>query len=169
VPLTAQQRQGLHGEGFVFALASAAGLIASKPVLDVDGVDWEIGHPGPVGSSRSPKIDLQVKTWRDPRRDGDVWQYRMPVSQFNALAGTGFTVPRYLVLVTVPPEPEEYAACSASTMQLRQAAYWTSLADRDLLPSEPVRRVGVNVPIRNLLTAETLFQLVCGRTTGTSS
>jgi hypothetical protein len=146
MPLTVQQRQGLHGEGFIFALASAAGLIASKPVLDVDGVDWEIGYPGPIGSCRSPRIDVQVKTWSEPVADGRVWRYRMPVAQFNALAGTGFTVPRYLVLVTVPPESREYATCEPAVMRLRRAAYWTSLAEQDLLPTPrpagPRRRAG---------------------------
>lgn len=167
MPLTAQQRQGLHGEGFVFALASAAGLIAAKPVLDVDGIDWEIGYPGPYGTTRSPKIDVQVKTWSDPRREGDVWRYRMPVTQFNTLAGPGFTVPRYLVLVTVPPTPEEYVACQTAVMRLRRAAYWTSLAGYDPEPvTRPFTKIRVDVPTCNLLTAESLVQLVTGQATG---
>ena len=60
--MTVQQHQGLHGEGYIFALACAAGLLASRPILDVDGVDWMIGSPGPLGTARSPKIEVQVKT-----------------------------------------------------------------------------------------------------------
>jgi hypothetical protein len=33
VTLTMQQHQGLHGEGFVFAMASSAGLLVSRPTL----------------------------------------------------------------------------------------------------------------------------------------
>ena len=42
--MTGQQHQGLHGEGFIFALASAAGLLVTKSNLDVDGVDWLVGR-----------------------------------------------------------------------------------------------------------------------------
>jgi hypothetical protein len=35
-----QQHQGLHGEGYVSAMASSAGLPASRPIVDVDRVDW---------------------------------------------------------------------------------------------------------------------------------
>ena len=44
-------------------MASSAGYLASRPTLDVDGVDWLVPHPGTLGFVRSPKIEVQVKTW----------------------------------------------------------------------------------------------------------
>jgi len=58
--------QGLHGEGFIYALASAGGFVTSRSNLDVDGVDWQIARPGPQGTSRSPKIEIQVKSSSSP-------------------------------------------------------------------------------------------------------
>jgi hypothetical protein len=161
VPLTTQQRQGLHGEGFVFALASAAGLLVSKAVPDVEGVDWLIGHPGRCGDVRSPKIEVQVKTWSSPRGDDESLRYRMRVQHFNALAGSGFRIPRYLVLVTVPADTEGYAECDARCMRLGHAAYWVSLADCDPIAGDMATTL-VTVPRRNLLTAASLVELVTG-------
>lgn len=158
MPLTAQQHQGLHGEGFLFAMASAAGLLASKPSIDVDGIDWLIGHPGPLGTARSPKIEIQVKTWSRPQGDDQAWQYRLARGHFNALAGPGFDLRRYLILVIVPADASAFAVCDADCMKVRHAAYWVSLADRELCPTGPddPASVAVLVPRRNRLTPDAL-------------
>jgi hypothetical protein len=168
VPLTAQQHQGLHGEGFIFALASSAGLVVMRSNLDVDGVDWLIAHPGPVGTVRSPKIEMQVKTWSAPHERGGAWQFRMAARHFNALAGPGFELRRYLGLVTVPGDPGGYASCETSRMSLGHAAYWVSLADQEPYPraGEDSQTVLVPVPQRNLLTPATLKALVRGEDLG---
>jgi len=168
MPLTVQQHQGLHGEGFVFALASAAGLVLAQSNLDVDGVDWLIAHPGPMGVQRSPKIEVQVKTWSTSDGDEKAWRYRMSVAHFNMLAGPGFELRRYLVLVTVPKSPDEYAVCNRDAMRLGHAAYWTSLRDEPIRPPSDARgkSVVVAVPKQNILTADTLKALVRGDHTG---
>ena len=164
VTLTAQHHQGLHGEGYVFAMACTAGLLVSRPILDVDGVDWLIGSPGPLGTARSPKIEVQVKTWSRPEGDDRSWRYRLSTPHFNSLAGPGFDLRRYLILLTVPDEAANFAMCDADCMRLRHAAYWVSLADRAPLADVPETpaSVMVQVPHRNLLTPETLRALVAG-------
>jgi hypothetical protein len=79
VALNTHVHQGLHGEGFVFALACAAGLNTTKTVLDVEGVDWQVGYPGPRGTVRHPKIEFQVKSWSEPIVKGDHFRYRLDV------------------------------------------------------------------------------------------
>lgn len=162
--LTSQQHQGLHGEGFVFAMTSSAGLLVSRPLLDVDGVDWLIAFPGTLGHMRSPKIEVQVKTWSSPDGDDVSWSYRMKVVHYNALAGLGFALRRYLLLITVPTLPSTYAICDHEEMRLGHAAYWMSLADRPVLStgSDDSKTVVVPVPRANLLTPETLTALVAG-------
>jgi hypothetical protein len=67
--------QGLHGEGFIHALACAAGFTTARMNLDLDGVDWQIAHPGPRGTTRSPKIEMQVKSTSAPLvKDGVIHQ-----------------------------------------------------------------------------------------------
>jgi hypothetical protein len=162
--MTLRQHQGHHGEGFVFAMASSAGLLISRPSLDIDGVDWLIGFPGQLGTVRSPKMEVQVKSWSVPEGDEDAWAYRMRLRHYNALAGGGFEVRRYLVLVIVPADVAGYATCEHDAMRVSHAAYWTSLADRPVLPGgeNDSKTVVVPVPRSNLLTPETLKALVAG-------
>jgi hypothetical protein len=162
--MTVQQHQGLHGEGYIFAMASTAGLLASRPILDMDGVDWLIGSPGPMGTARSPKIEVQVKTWSRPVGDSDSWGYRLSTPHFNALAGPGFDLRRYLIMITVPDEVFRFAECDADCIRPHHAAYWVSLADQEPLADDPgtPASVAVRVPRRNLLTPDVLRGLVAG-------
>ena len=85
-------------------MANSAGLLVSRPTLDVDGVDWMIAHAGPRGSVRSPKIEVQVKTWSTaPLSKGTVWHYRMSAKQFNALAGRALLCPDISCLLRYLP------------------------------------------------------------------
>jgi hypothetical protein len=162
--MTVQQHQGLHGEGYIFAMASTAGLLASRPILDVDGVDWLIGSPGPLGTARSPKIEVQVKTRSHPTGNEDSWGCRLSTGHFNALAGPGFDLRRFLIMVAVPDELSRLAVCDADCMRLHHAAYWVSLAGEEPFADGPdaPASVTVQVPRRNLLTPSSLRALVAG-------
>lgn len=156
--------QGLHGEGFIYALACAGGFTISKPNLDIDGIDWQIAHLGPRGTARSPKIELQVKTVSQPDLRDGVFRYRLAIEHYNHLAGPGFQVPRFLAYVVVPSEADEYATCSHEHMLLRTGAYWLSLADQEVRPTGEgnPKSIVVEVPERNLLTVDTLGALLAG-------
>jgi hypothetical protein len=156
--------QGLHGEGFIYALACAAGFTTSRMNLDLDGVDWQVAHPGPRGTTRSPKIEFQVKSSSAPDMRNGVLRHRLDVAHFNHLAGSGFQIPRFLAVVVVPPSAADYAVCTTEQMRLGTAAYWVSLVDRETLPTEednPHSTV-VELPLRNLLTTESLGDLLGG-------
>ncbi len=166
--LDPNQHQGLFGESFVRVLASAAGLIVSRPDLDVDGCDFTISRKGVFGVTRHPKIDVQVKSWsrrRADRRDG-YWKYRMQSKHFNELAGTDFALPRFLVLVSVPDDCADYATSHHDVVELKHAAYWLSLQDRKPVDGAPEAKIPVDVPVDNLLTVDALHTLM--RPTGSA-
>ncbi len=157
VSLQSNVRQGQYGEAFIYALACAAGLTVARMSLDVDGVDWMIAYPGPRGTTRSPKLEVQVKTWSKPRGDDHHWHYRLHTRHFNHLAGPGFQLPRYLALVIVPETADEWVGTSHEEFQLRRAAYWTSLVDQPMEPANTRNaQIRVPVPRKNLLTVQTL-------------
>jgi hypothetical protein len=166
VPATLNRNvhQGLHGEGFIYALACAGGFTSARANLDLDGVDWQIAHPGPRGTTRSPKIEIQVKSSSAPSLTHDTIRHRLDVAHFNHLAGPNFQIPRFLSVVIVPPNAEHYAVCTDEHMKLGVAAYWLSLADREILPTgaDHPESVVVDVPRRNLLTVTTLGRLLAG-------
>jgi len=160
--LDPNQHQGLFGESFVRVLASAAGLVVARAELDVDGCDFTISHKGIRGATRHPKIDVQVKSWshrRSSQRDGH-WKYRMQARHFNELAGMDFALPRFLVLVIVPDDCADYATTHHDVVELKHAAYWLSLQDRQPVSGAPDSKVPVDVPVGNLLTVDALRTLV---------
>jgi hypothetical protein len=151
-------RQGYYGEAFVRALAASAGLVVSRPDLDVSGEDFIIGMPGLRGSVRNPRIEVQVKSWCNPSGSATTWRYRMRAAHFNELAGGRFYLPRYLFLVVVPQDADEYAVAADDALRLHHAGYWASFADRELVAGAST--ITVDVPRRNLLTAAALRGLM---------
>lgn len=79
---------------------------------------------------------------------------------FNELAGTDFALPRFLVLVIVPDDCADYATTRHEVVELKHAAYWLSLQDRQPVNETPDAKVPVDVPVENLLTVDTLRTLM---------
>ncbi|MFI9810697.1 DUF4365 domain-containing protein [Saccharothrix variisporea] len=154
--------QGHYGEGLVQALAHAAGLNTSKRVLDVDGVDINIGYPGRLLGRGYPCIEAQVKSWRSPVvNDGDL-MYPLRVKNYNDLVGVpgvDFPVPRLLFLVTVPDVAGDYVQRCGQHYSFHHAIYWQSLMDA---PMETVNHSTktVPVPLANLVTVDSLLELL---------
>jgi hypothetical protein len=156
--LDQRTHQGYYGEAFVRALAASAGLVVSRADLDVTGEDFTIGFPGRRGSLRHPKIEVQVKSWCHPGGNTTMWRYRMRAEHYNELAGDLFYLPRYLFLVIVPADAEQYTSVANDAMRLHHAGYWASFADQPQVVQ--ARTITVDVPRHNLLTAASLRNLL---------
>ncbi|MEV4620511.1 DUF4365 domain-containing protein [Asanoa sp. NPDC049573] len=152
--------QGYFGESFVRVLASAAGLIAGQQDLDHTGVDFSIDFPGTRGTARFPKIEAQVKSWSSPKGSDRHWHYPMDVRHYNNLAGEGFAVSRYLFLVVVPADADQFVEVDETSMRLRRCGYWASLRDLPVIDQATRGHVTVHVPRRNLLTVSGLRSLL---------
>lgn len=154
--------QGHFGEHFTGVLAAAAGLTVAKPVPDCDGIDLNIGYPGRLGQIRYPTIQIQVKSWSVPAGSGSHWSYDgLSERQFNTIAGREFRIPRFLVLVVVPPEQFDYAHADHEALQLSHAAYWASFHNHALVEADSAtRRHRVEIPKDNLLTPKVLHDLL---------
>ena len=136
---------------------------ADKKSLDRSGVDFCIGYPDEVNDAlRYPTIEAQVKSWRVPSPlNGPDWHYELSEKHFNALAGTGFVVPRFLFLLIVPRDVRDYAAADPHCLKLSHAGYWVSLMNRTRIASPSSQAtVTVDVPKMNLLTVNALLGLI---------
>lgn len=160
--LDTRNHQGKFGEDYVRALASAAGLLVFQHDLDLDGVDLGFRLPGPVGGAVSPAIEVQVKSTSMARAAHGEWYFDgLSEVQFNKLAGSDFTIPRYLVLVCLPPQPCEYADFRTEGMLLRRLGYFVSLENEQRIPEpDRNRRRPVRVPVGNVLTVHSLRGLI---------
>jgi hypothetical protein len=152
-------RQGWYGECFVQALAAAAGLTVAKENPDLTGIDFHIKGTQEVRDD-FPRMEVQVKSWSTPSRQGTLWHYRgLTEKQFNHLAGRR-TVPAFLFLVVVPSDGAGYATADENFLRLSHAAYWVSLEHMPKIPQpSSERKVLVAVPRQNLLTVESLIAL----------
>jgi hypothetical protein len=163
--LDPNNHRGKFGEDYVRVLASAAGLTVYKDDVDFDGIDLGIRLPNPRRSF-SRAIEVQVKTTSTPQWQGPELVFDgLDRRQFNRLAGDGYTVPRFLFVVTVPREPDEYTDVYTSGLLLRNIGYYLSLQDRPPLDVPETRsRVRVRVPAANVLSVAALRRLVDGCT-----
>ncbi|WP_157253587.1 DUF4365 domain-containing protein [Nonomuraea typhae] len=155
-----RNHQGWYGECFVQALAGAAGLQMGKPYPDVTGIDYDFTLTWEVDGD-FPCLKAQVKSWSAPKLVDGFWKYRgLTEKQFNALAGQR-RVPRYLFVVIVPEDLTTFIHADKHRLQLKQAAYWISLADRERIAGARAdRKVEVLIPEDNLLTVDRLLGLL---------
>ncbi|MEV0680549.1 DUF4365 domain-containing protein [Actinosynnema sp. NPDC050436] len=154
--------QGNFGEAYVALMAAASGLTVSRTHPDVDGADLVVGYKGQAGRTRHPKIEIQVKTWSRPESDDMRWKYRMLSRQYNELAGDDYGLPRILVVVIVPANPEDYVSAGEHAITVRNLAYWVSLEHQARVDAKRQHTVAVDIPLGNLLTTRTLLDLVSG-------
>lgn len=159
--LDANQHQGKFGEDYVRVLASAAGLIVLKDDLDADGVDLGFRATGQYGRVYSPMIEAQIKTSSKPSVSVGQLIYRgLDEWQFNKLAGTDFAVPRFLFVVCVPADRQQYAASMTDGLMLRHLGYFVSLRSQERIVNPDRRRKRpVALPTANVLTASALRRL----------
>jgi hypothetical protein len=160
LPLGDSGHQGDFGETFIRALAAAANLDALRADRDRAGVDWTLRYPAAHGRRGFPLIDVQVKSWSDPRGNDAAWRYPLEVKNYNWLAGRDYLVPRFLFLVVVPRQAAAWTDISAERLMLRHAAYWACF--HDVLPLPGRNRSStytVRVPRANLLDIRALHGL----------
>ncbi|WP_354597414.1 DUF4365 domain-containing protein [Streptomyces sp. JL1001] len=165
VVLNSEVWQGHFAEGLVWALSCAAGLNPGKRVLDVDGVDIQIGFPGRSGTMRSPFIEAQVKSCSNPSYVGNSFSYSIPVHNYNDLigqVGVELATRRYLFLVHTPAVKSEYVISTESSSDFHHAIYWVDIMDHEPIDPETQSWKSVHVPKSNLLTMESLTRLVKG-------
>jgi hypothetical protein len=159
--LDTKQHQGKFGEDYVRALASAAGLIVLKEDIDSDGIDLGFRATGQYGRVYSPTIEAQIKTWSTPSGSAGSLTYRgLDERQFNLLAGTNFSVPRFLFVICVPADNQRYVTSLTDGILLHHLGYFVSLrSEQPIADPDRRRRRTVKVPIANVLTAPTLRRL----------
>lgn len=102
------------------AVAADAGCKVSIPDSDTDSVDGLILFD----SGRRPRLEFQAKaTTRDVLRGGDI-HFPLPVNNYNDLRVVGPVVPRVLIVLLMPVEPERWLSQTSDALSLRHCLYW---------------------------------------------
>jgi hypothetical protein len=123
-----EQKQQLS-IAYLHAVASAAGYACYVPCVDDDSVDRTIAARGKVqGILESPRIDVQLKSVvHEPLTAAEKgFSYPLRRKSYDELRGVRM-VPRLLVALLLPADPDRWVEPGHEQMVSRYAAYYASL------------------------------------------
>jgi Domain of unknown function (DUF4365) len=154
-----QKQKEQFNYAYMCALAAHAGLNRVDASVDDDSIDVSFKSKGYHGQPvRSPQIEFQLKCTAQDLTDGDVIKFSLSRKNYDDLRGADFASPRYLAVLIVPPEVDEWVAHNEHHIALFQNCYWLSLRDAD--PTENQTQITVNIPLAQRLTSVTLREMM---------
>jgi hypothetical protein len=150
-------RKERFNRAYVGALAAQAGINSATPEVDNDSVDiMFIGRDFP-GMIREPQICFQLKCTHQNLRVGENIRFSLGRKNYDDLRDVRVGVPRYLAVLEVPENCEDWSHHIDKGMLLRSRCYWVSLKG---LPSVDQESITVSVPLAQRLTSTTLAELL---------
>src|ERR1700674_2784154 len=122
------QRQEQFSLAYLRAVASVAGFTAYKPEVDDDSIDIGLAGRGAEGTTRSPRVELQVKCSSQAGVLGaEHLTFPLTLKNYNDLRPDTVLVPRILLVVLVPENLEEWVTQTEEQLAMRRCGYWVSL------------------------------------------
>jgi hypothetical protein len=118
-----QQKQAFS-IAYARAVAAVAGFTVSVPETDDDSID--LGFASGSGLIKRPRIEAQMKCSADDELRPSDFSFPLSLKNYDDLRADAL-VPRILVVVRVPPNPDEWLAMSEEQLCLSYCAYWHSL------------------------------------------
>ncbi|HMJ89487.1 MAG TPA: DUF4365 domain-containing protein, partial [Candidatus Acidoferrum sp.] len=119
---------------YLHAVASKAGMSCRTGTRHEDnsGIDAALTAWGPFpGGGYLTEIDIKVQlkaSIKTPADDGSNFSYFVDgVSRYNDLRSETIDVARFLVVLFLPPNADEWLTHSVDQLLLRRCAYWESL------------------------------------------
>jgi hypothetical protein len=158
--VTLNDRKEAFSRAYVQAIAAVAGFATYQPSVDDDSVDLGIAARGGGGSTRSPRLELQLKCTARSLPNDDTFGFHLKLKNYNDLRTVDLLVPRVLVVVIVPEDPMEWLKQSEHTLALQRCGYWLSL--RGLPDTGNNDSVTVRLPRANVFSKDALCAMMQG-------
>jgi hypothetical protein len=152
------QRKEQFSNAYLQAVSSVSGFSASKPTVDDDSIDWWIAARGGNGTTKSPRLELQLKCTAAPTPDDGFVSYALKLKNYDDLRAENVLVPRVLVVVLVPGDIESWLEQSEERLSMKRCGYWLSL--RGMEEMENTSSVTVRLPRSNLFTVDALGSIM---------
>jgi hypothetical protein len=148
-------RKDHFSRAIVRAVAATAGIKATIPELDEDSEDITFKAPD-TEESPGAMLSAQLKCSQNVTATGGQISYDLPVKNYNDLRWPSeeMYVPRILIVVHVPSDPQEWMESGSEEITLRRCAYWVSLAGWD--PISNTSTVAIKIPIEQVFDADAL-------------
>ena len=143
---------------YLTAMAAQAGLNHNAPVIDEDSVDISLMGKGYLGLIRNPQIDIQLKCTSQDVIEGDKLTYDLKVKNYNDLRGENIANTRYLMILVVPDNLDNWLMHGNDDMTLLHSLYWTSLRFRP--ETKNTSQVRIEIPTSQKVTTSALLSLM---------
>lgn len=149
---------------YMYALGAHAGLNPGSLIVDDDSIDMLFQGKGYQAKVRNPQIQLQLKCTSSANVSNGMLRYPLKKKNYDDLRGDDVVVPRYLAVLVVPKNTDDWLIHNDEFMSLYKTCYWYSL--RSLPESTNTTSVTVSIPIEQRLTTESLLELMAAASQG---
>ena len=126
--------------------------------MDDDSVDMALHQTGGGGTIRSPRVELQLICRAAQIPAEEMLSCSIKLKNYDDLRDMDVLIPRILIVVLVPDDPNDWISHSEAEMALRRCGYWVSL--RGLPPSENETGQTVYIPRRQKFTVNSLQEIM---------
>lgn len=152
------QKKEQFNIAYVAAIAAHAGITDVTPRVDDDSIDLMLCGRGFGGDIRNPQIQVQLKCTSQDMIQGEFIKFPLSIKNYEDLRGHNVVCPRYLVVLLVPENHEEWISHAEDCMMLHNRCFWVSL--RDSPSTTNITRVTVDIPLGQRFTTEALMTLM---------
>lgn len=143
---------------YMYALGAHAGLNPGGLNVDDDSIDMLFQGKGYKAKIRNPQIQLQLKCTSSANLGDGVLKYALKKKNYDDLRGDDVVVPRYLAVLVVPNNTNDWLIHSDEYMALYKTCYWYSL--RTLPECTNTTSVTIAIPLEQRLTTTSLLKLM---------
>lgn len=157
-----QQREELS-KAYVTAVVAQCGFKLGHWSQDDDCLDVTVGAAGPVGlgTLKSPKIDIQLKSTTDQSHDlGTQISWSLKRAHYDILRDPMVCTPKVLVILMLPERIETSVEHTADQLVLRRCAYWVSLVGEPAIDDGTKKYHTVYLPKSNVFSPDALRKLL---------
>lgn len=152
--MTSNMQKELFSIAYIRAVAAVSGYQVTRPELDFDSVD------GVLASSerRRARIEFQAKATSQDVLKGENIRFPLKMKNYDDLRDDDIMIPRILIVVLMPREPEDWLTQTPDELCMRHCGYWLSLEGRPEKPNEATTTV--SIPTSNIFDSSHLRDLM---------
>jgi hypothetical protein len=150
-------RMEAYSRAYVHAVAASAGVAIGSIAPDINGLDVQFMSPDD-GDDAGRCAHVQLKSTADELQAtgaGDK-RYLLRHADYDRLTKL-VSIPRFLVVLEVPKDADDWIECGADSLILNASARWLSLRGAPATGYAATSKIPVDLPAQNVFTPEALW------------
>ncbi|PZF09194.1 DUF4365 domain-containing protein [Curtobacterium sp. MCPF17_011] len=138
--------EALQG-AYVRSVAAASGAGISVPEID-EGIDYVLTHRADSHLFDTARLEMQLKsTTRESNANSNTISVQLTKKRYDYLRTPDPTVPKILVMMTVPAKQADWIHADHDRLHVRHASFWLNLEG---FPASTAKNPTVSVPIHQI-------------------